>query len=90
MNRLHYDSAHFTTTWAVALAAFGLGAAIMYILDPESGRRRRTYARDRALDAANDAVDAITSTARGARNRAKDTIDDAKGVLSSNQLTSGD
>ena len=89
MNRLHYDSMHFTTTAAVALAAFGLGAAIMYILDPDSGRRRAS-ARDRALDVADDAMDAVTSTARGVRNRAKDTMAYAKGVLASHQLNPGD
>ncbi|HKU71830.1 MAG TPA: hypothetical protein VJQ51_13430 [Burkholderiales bacterium] len=100
MNRLHYDSMHFTTTAAVALAAFGLGAAIMYILDPDSGRRRRAYAKDRALDAADDAMEAITSTARGVRNRAQDTMADvessarglrnrAQDTLSDVKLTSG-
>ena len=90
MNRLHYDRTHLTTTCAVALAAFGLGAAIMYILDPESGPRRRAYARDKALDAANDAADAIGSTARSVRNRAQDTVAEVKGVLSPNQLTPGE
>ena len=100
MNRLHFDNLHFTTTAAVALAAFGLGAAIMYILDPDSGRRRRAYAKDRALDAADDAMDAITSTARGVRNRAQDTVADvergarglrnrAQDALTDVKLTSG-
>ena len=97
MNRLHYDRTHVTTTVAVALAAFGLGAAIMYILDPESGSRRRAYARDKALDAANDAVDAIGNTARGVRSRAQDTANrvqdsaaEVKGVLSQTRLTTGE
>jgi hypothetical protein len=89
MNRIHFDRSHFTTTCAVALAAFGVGAAIMYILDPESGRRRRAYARDKALEAANDAADAIEGTSRNLRNRAQDTVAEVKGVLSPNQPTSG-
>jgi hypothetical protein len=107
MNRLHFDRSYFTTTCAVALAAFGVGAAIMYILDPESGRRRRAYARDKTLEAADDVVDTVKDTARGLRNRAQntvaevgetarslrnraqDTATEVKGVLSSNQPTSG-
>jgi hypothetical protein len=78
------------TTCAVALAAFGLGAAIMYVLDPESGKRRRTYARDSALDAANEAADAIEATARDLRNRAQGTVAEVKGVFSPNQPTAGE
>ena len=74
MNRLQLNRSNITTTCAVALAAFGVGAAIMYILDPESGRRRRAYARDKALDAANDVVDTVKDTARGLRNHAQDTV----------------
>jgi hypothetical protein len=89
MNRLHIDR-YFTTTCAVALAAFGLGAAIMYVLDPDSGRRRRAVARDRALRAANDTQEAIEDTARDLRNRAQGTVAEVKGVFSPNQPTSGE
>jgi hypothetical protein len=88
MNRLHIDR-YLTTTCAVALAAFGLGAAIMYILDPESGRRRRAIARDRTVSAANDTAEAIGDAARDLRNRAHGTAAEVKGVLSSHQPTSG-
>lgn len=89
MNRFHYDSTHFTTTMAVALAAFGLGAAIMYVLDPDNGRRRRMIARDKAMSAANDAADAVESTARDLHNRAQGTVAEVKGVFSPNQPTAG-
>lgn len=89
MRRLQYDRSHLTTTCAVALAALGLGAAIMYILDPESGARRRQLARDKTLDAANDAADAVESTARDLRNRAQGTVAEVKGALASNLPTSG-
>jgi hypothetical protein len=90
MKRLQYDRSHLTTTCAVALAALGLGAAIMYLLDPESGARRRQLARDKTLDAANDAADAIEGTARGLRSRAQGTAAEVKGVFSPNQSTSGE
>ena len=90
MNRLHYDNTQVTTTVAVALAAFGLGAAIMFILDPDSGRRRRAIARDKAVGAANDAADAVENTARDLRNRAQGTVAEVKGVLSSHQPTAGE
>jgi hypothetical protein len=88
MNRLHIDR-YFTTTCAVALAAFGLGAAIMYILDPESGRRRRAIVRDRAVNTANDTAEAIGDAARDLRHRGRGTAAEVKGVLSPHQPTSG-
>lgn len=90
MNRLNYDSTQVTTTVAVALAAFGLGAAIMYVLDPDSGRRRRAIVRDKTISAANDAADAVQNTARDLHNRAQGTVAEMKGVLSPHQPTSGE
>ena len=36
---------------AMILTGMGVGAGLMYILDPDRGRRRRTHARDRAAGA---------------------------------------
>src|SRR5215216_5482946 len=53
------------------LGGVGLGAALMYSLDPDRGRRRRARVRDKVLSAAHRAPDAIGTTARDVRNRAR-------------------
>lgn len=53
------------------LGGVGLGAAIMYFLDPERGRRRRHLVRDRVVHATHVAGGAIGSTARDVQNRAR-------------------
>ena len=56
---------------AALLGGIGIGAALMFMLDPERGRRRRAMARDRAVSAANKTVRAFASTSRNLNNRAK-------------------
>ncbi len=54
--------------WAV-LAGFGLGAALMYALDPQAGARRRALVRDKMVRSANKTGAAAGATARDLRNR---------------------
>jgi len=49
----------------------GLGAGLMYVLDPERGRRRRALARDKVIAAVNKAEDALSATAKDVSNRAR-------------------
>src|SRR5688572_454085 len=49
----------------------GFGAALMYMLDPDRGRRRRALVRDKLASAANKTPDAIGATARDLSNRAR-------------------
>jgi hypothetical protein len=57
---------------AVALlAGVGLGAGLMYLLDPRMGRRRRALVRDKAVRLAHEAQDAAEVVARDMRNRAQ-------------------
>ena len=53
------------------LGGIGLGAALMYILDPDRGGRRRALVRDQLASAANKTPDAISVTARDFSNRAR-------------------
>jgi hypothetical protein len=48
-----------------------VGAAVMYILDPIAGRRRRTMTRDQMLSKVHDMSDVIESKARHYRNKAR-------------------
>ena len=63
------------------LLGVGLGAAIMYFLDPDAGRRRRAVARDKALSAANDAGSRLDAKSRDLGNRARGLVAEADSLL---------
>ena len=50
-------------------AAFAAGAAAMYYLDPETGRRRRALVRDRGIAARHDLEDYAIATSRRASDK---------------------
>ena len=52
------------------LGAIGIGAALMYFLDPNRGARRRARFRDKAVHLINKTSDAADTTRRDLRNRA--------------------
>lgn len=51
------------------LLGIGTGAALMYFLDPDRGRRRRSLVRDQAVALTNDARETIESRAEDLSNR---------------------
>ena len=53
------------------VAGLGSGAALMYFLDPDRGRTRRSLVSDQVTGLAHDAQDAIGKTQRDLQNRAK-------------------
>ena len=53
------------------LSGIGAGAALMYMLDPDRGGRRRALVRDRVARLANKTPDAVGATARDLSNRAR-------------------
>ncbi|HKX29961.1 MAG TPA: YtxH domain-containing protein [Blastocatellia bacterium] len=55
--------------WSV-LAGMGLGAGLMYILDPEQGRRRR----DKFTNTVNRTGQAIGTKSRDLKDRAREMI----------------
>lgn len=63
------------------LAAMGLGAALMYFLDAESGARRRNTLRDQVASAARQAADALRDRSSHARNRAVGAVAEVRGRL---------
>jgi hypothetical protein len=53
------------------IAAVSAGAALAYIADPVSGRRRRALVRDRVVHASRKTRDALDATVRDVTNRSK-------------------
>ncbi|TCS39433.1 hypothetical protein EDC30_101389 [Paucimonas lemoignei] len=62
---------HGLSRFTVAIGAAALGAAAMYLLDPQHGRRRRAVARDKVNSARIKTRKAAERTARDLNNRAK-------------------
>ncbi len=56
------------------LAGMGLGAGLMFVLDPDRGRRRRAVARDKVMRFGKDAAWHANKQARNAANHVKGTI----------------
>lgn len=63
------------------LAAVGLGAALMYFLDADSGARRRNVLRDQIASASRQLADALRDRSAHARNRAVGTVAEVRGRL---------
>ena len=55
--------------WAKIISSAALGAAAMYVFDPEKGRRRRAVARDKARSLFNRSSDVVNDATRDASNR---------------------
>jgi uncharacterized membrane protein len=51
--------------------SLGIGAGLMYLLDPDRGRRRRALLRDQAVHAWHKTGDALSVTAEDLTNRAR-------------------
>jgi osmotically-inducible protein OsmY len=65
------ESDSLIRTVGMLIGGLGLGAALMYVLDPERGKRRRALARDKAVRAVNRAGDRLGARSRDWRNRAR-------------------
>jgi BON domain len=62
------------------------GAGLMYLLDPDGGRRRRALMRDRLVHAAHRTGQAVDSTSRDVTNRARGVVAELRGRLSNVQV----
>jgi tRNA A37 threonylcarbamoyltransferase TsaD len=56
---------------ASLLGGAGVGASLMYLLDPDRGRRRRSITRDRAKRMARRSGEMLSKAARDLSNRAR-------------------
>jgi uncharacterized membrane protein len=57
----------------------GIGAALMYFLDPNRGARRRSMARDKIVHAFRKTTDGVDTAGRDLRNRARGIAAEARG-----------
>lgn len=65
------------------IGSVGLGAGLMYLLDPERGTRRRAIARDKLTSAARKANGALGTTSRDLANRTKGVLAGARSAVRS-------
>lgn len=65
------------------LSGIGVGAALMYLFDPQDGNRRRALIRDKAVALSNDTQEALSGKAQDLSNRAKGLMHEAKSTFSS-------
>ncbi len=63
------------------LGGIGIGAAVMYALDPQGGRRRRALARDKAVSLAKETSKVVGARSRDIGNRAKGVAAEVRSVL---------
>jgi uncharacterized membrane protein len=69
-----------------ALTGLGIGAGLMYFLDPERGRRRRARIRDHVSHSAHVGADAFGATSRDLANRAKGAAARARSLWSGDAI----
>jgi uncharacterized membrane protein len=66
-----YQEEQQVRTGFAALGCVGLGAGLMYVLDPDRGKRRRAALRDRAVHAASCSRHALDKTAHDLNHRVR-------------------
>jgi gas vesicle protein len=69
------------------LTGLGIGAALMYLFDPEGGNRRRALIRDKAVKFNRQTKEALDSTVKDLSNRAKGTVHGLKSTMAHTQDT---
>jgi gas vesicle protein len=68
----------------ILLGAAGIGAAAMYLLDPDRGNRRRALIRDKMVKLNRQTRETVTGKVRDVTNRAKGMLHEAKSAVESN------
>ena len=86
--RTESDGTSVGSSLVGALAAMGIGAASMYLLDPNRGRARRSYVRDKALRAYHQSAAVTGRVARDVQHRAEGVVASTKRRLSSEEPVS--
>ncbi len=61
-----------------AIGALGVGAGLMYLMDPRMGRRRRALIRDKVVHLGHEAEGFVTGQTKNLKNHAKGWMHEAK------------
>ena len=70
------------------LGGVGVGAALMYLLDPDRGNQRRALMRDKVVKLNRQTQEAVSGRVKDMGNRAKGMLHEAKSAFESNEDTS--
>lgn len=70
-----------------AIVPAAAGAALMYMLDPDRGRRRRALVRDQVVHAMHRAGDAVDTTSRDVTNRARGVVAELRSRLAPGEVS---
>jgi osmotically-inducible protein OsmY len=76
-----------TNNGLTLIGGIGLGAALMYMLDPDRGRRRRALVRDQLAHVASRVPDAIDAAARDLSNRARGLVAESSAIFTSDEAS---
>ena len=71
------------------LTVAAAGAGVMYLLDPDGGRRRRARVRDQLVRAAHRTGDAVDATSRDVGNRARGVVAELRSRLVNVEVSDG-
>lgn len=74
---------------AYIFTGFGLGAGLMYLLDPDRGKRRRALIRDRALHASKVANREVNRRINDLRNRAYGVAKQTESLFRTQEVSDG-
>jgi hypothetical protein len=72
--------------WTALLMGAGLGAGVMYYLDPSLGAQRRAQARDKARRVPRTLQDRASVTARDLKNRSAGFLNEARARLTESDV----
>lgn len=72
------------------MSAAGVGAGLMYLLDPDRGKRRRAHLRNKAVHLKNITADAAVKTARKARNHIRGSVAEFASLFGDKETVSND
>ena len=76
---IRYESS--STSFFALIGAAGIGAALMYFLDPENGRRRRALAQDKLTHGKLAVQDAVQCAVHDTANRTRGAISRLQGSI---------
>jgi uncharacterized membrane protein/osmotically-inducible protein OsmY len=71
----------------VFLSGVGVGGALIYMLDPDRGTRRRALLRDQLVHVTHKTPDAISATARDLRNRVRGVAAELSHAFTSDEVS---